>query len=235
MVYGQILKKPDFHLFCFEIRSWARYLFVCTLLTLPFSSLSANLAVNVFDHNGKSLKGIVVYLTSENGQSTGANLKPINIQQKDRKFVPYLAVAQANQSVVFDNLDDITHHIYAVTGPARFSFKLKADKQSKEIALTKQGVVPMGCNIHDWMSGYLLVIQTPFYAITDSSGVVKFKDLPGGLYQVFAWHPQFDEPEELSRSVQVPEQQVTQLQLTRPMAIIPDQESENDFDFLEDY
>jgi hypothetical protein len=62
-------------------------------------------------------------------------------------------------------------------------------------------VVTLGCNIHDWMVGYIVVVSTPFFARTDSEGRARIADLPAGRYAVHAWHPR--------QRTQVPPQEVS--------------------------
>jgi hypothetical protein len=66
------------------------------------------------------------------------------------------------------------------------------------------GVVVLGCNIHDWMIGYIYVSETPFFAKTGSLGTASITDLPPGEYTVRIWHPSMDRAEETtSRQVAV--------------------------------
>ena len=51
-------------------------------------------------------------------------------------------------------------------------------------------MVTLGCNIHDWMIAYILVVSTPHFARTDARGVARMRDLPAGSYELQAWHPQ---------------------------------------------
>jgi len=50
--------------------------------------------------------------------------------------------------------------------------------------------VTLGCNIHDWMIGYVLVVPTPFFGKSDAGGAVRLRELPAGSYELRAWHPQ---------------------------------------------
>ena len=69
-------------------------------------------------------------------------------------------------------------------------FTVIARARPSTIAFDKPGVVTLGCNIHDWMIGYVLVVSTPHFAKTDASGRVHLRDLPAGSYAVQAWYPQ---------------------------------------------
>ena len=56
------------------------------------------------------------------------------------------------------------------------------------------GVVALGCNIHDWMVAYLLVVATPYYAKSDSDGRANLSGVPAGRYRLEVWHPRLASP-----------------------------------------
>ncbi|MBL4910685.1 MAG: hypothetical protein JKX78_11830 [Alteromonadaceae bacterium] len=158
------------------------------------------------------------------------------IKQKNKKFVPYIDVVQKGQIILFDNNDDITHHIYSVSGKNRFEFKIKGNKNKKSPILNSTGEVAMGCNIHDWMSGYVYVVDTPFFTKTNTNGKAIFNDMPTGQYQLSIWHPQLDVSNNtITQNITIGKQTSWQITLPKALLPIPKQESEDDFDFLEDY
>jgi hypothetical protein len=65
-----------------------------------------------------------------------------------------------------------------------------AMESPSEILFDRPGLVTLGCNIHDWMVGYVMVVSTPHFGKTDASGNVRLRELPAGGYQVHVWHPQ---------------------------------------------
>jgi hypothetical protein len=72
------------------------------------------------------------------------------------------------------------------------------------VLFDKVGVVRLGCNIHDWMIGYVYVTDAPYFGKTAAQGQVELKDLPAGTYRVRVWHPRFDGMEESTeRQVEV--------------------------------
>jgi hypothetical protein len=58
------------------------------------------------------------------------------------------------------------------------------------------GLVPVGCNIHDWMLSYIVVVDSPWFGTTGSAGRVTLTELPAGKYQLSAWHPRIRQAEE---------------------------------------
>ena len=111
------------------------------------------------------------------------------IEQVDREFVPQVTVLQAGTVASFPNRDPILHHVYSFSSAKSFEIKLYTGKSPQEVVFDKPGIVTLGCNIHDWMLGYVVVVPTPYFGKTDASGVARLRDLPAGTYELRAWHP----------------------------------------------
>lgn len=211
---------------------------VVGLALLLMSSAVIAQDVIVESLEGEKLSNMVVYLIPLNGQVAlqSAKSEPIEIHQKNKQFAPYITVLQKGYEAEFKNDDDITHHIYSALGPKRFSFKLKSEDPNKAMVFDKVGHVSMGCNIHDWMSGHVLVIDTPFYTQTDEQGIAQFGTVPDGQYELIVWHPQLQSDEnQFIMPVSLPRDKIIKVKLSAKMAAIPEQKSLDDFEFLEGY
>jgi plastocyanin len=149
---------------------------------------AASLEVRVRDASGAPVADAAVYAVPASGPVDAKNARPIAIQQVDREFVPYMTVVQTNTPVSFPNRDPIQHHVYSFSPAKNFEIKLYTGN-SPEILLDQPGVVTLGCNIHDWMIGYVVVVPTPYFSRTDERGVARLRDLPGAGYEVRAFHP----------------------------------------------
>jgi len=206
-----------------------------SVLFMPLLCQAAPLSVRVMAPDATGVSGVAVYLESGVPMPVAAPRRTVEIQQKDKSFAPYLTVIGNNDKVVFTNRDDITHHIYSVNGPARFSFKIREGEENADQQFNQPGIIAMGCNIHDWMSGYLLVADAAYATTTDSDGWARFDAIEPGDYRVVAWHPQMREPGPLSLQLTVQDRSELNLQLTQPMAEIPRQKGIDDFDFLDGY
>lgn len=217
-------------------RAWYHPLFIlgfCLPGMIAFVQ-AGSVVVTVQDNQGVAVKGLVVYLEPVDRKIPVANkFSAIEISQKDKGFSPYLSVVQSGTTVTFSNRDDITHHIYSVSGNARFSYTLRAGEVTEELLIAAPGLIAMGCNIHDWMSGYVLVLNTPFYALSDERGQANFVAMAQGDYRVVLWHPQLKE--QPGKTIHLPGDARVLLQLVNDMAKIPQQKGVDDFDFLEGY
>ncbi|WDE05898.1 hypothetical protein SG34_002910 [Thalassomonas viridans] len=200
------------------------------------TSHAIEVKVQVVDPAAKPLENIVVYLEPLDGQQQAKTGKTLDIGQVNKTFTPYISVMQSGNTVRFYNQDDITHHIYSVTGSHKFSIKIRSGEQMLKQDFTQAGEVVMGCNIHDWMSGYLLVLDTPYFDKTDSQGQLVLDVAEPGQYRLTAWHPQMQEKDNrLVKTFALPENQSIIFKLNQTMAEIPQQQSDDDFYFLSEY
>jgi len=208
--------------------------------------VSANSAANSIDIKVNHLSvqhqpAVVVYLTPhDKSKPLQDNQQELVISQQDKKFAPYIAVTQRGNKLQFENKDDITHHIYSVSGKNNFELKIKAGENKLSAPLQNAEEVAMGCNIHDWMSGYVLVVDTPYYAKTNKQGLAQVELAHAGKYTLTVWHPQLDEQHnKVEQIIDVKpnqsERQSWSINLTRELLDVPTQENQDDFDFLEEY
>jgi hypothetical protein len=106
--------------------------------------------------------------------------------------------------VTFPNHDQIRHHVYSFSPSKRFEIPLYKGTPHAPILFDKPGPVALGCNIHDWMTAYVFVSESPYFGLTDGEGSTLVPDLPLGNYTVQVWHPQIKSSSEpTSQSVSV--------------------------------
>jgi len=156
----------------------------------PVRALAATIEAQVRDPSGKPVADAVVYAAPASGPQEARLPRTVAIEQVDREFVPYVSVIQTGTAVTFPNRDAILHHVYSFSPAKSFEIKLYTGKSPGEVRFEKPGVVTLGCNIHDWMIAYILVVSTPYYARTDEKGMAAVRDLPAGAYELRVWHPQ---------------------------------------------
>jgi plastocyanin len=150
---------------------------------------AASIDVQVRDAGGSPLADTAVYAIASSGGTETRSARAA-IEQVDREFVPFVTVIQVGTTVTFPNRDPILHHVYSFSPAKSFEIKLYTGKSPSEVVFDKGGVVTLGCNIHDWMVGYIVIVPTPYFARTDAAGNARLRDLPAGTYEVRAWHPQ---------------------------------------------
>jgi len=139
---------------------------------------------------GEPVEDAVVFLLPLSAQKlSGHPPLPASVEQHDREFVPYVTVVQTGAAVRFPNQDPIRHHVYSFSKPKKFEIKLYAGDAPDPIVFDKPGVVTMGCNVHDWMLGYVFVVDTPWFGKTAASGLAHIDDVGDGEYEARIWHP----------------------------------------------
>ena len=115
----------------------------------------------------------------------------VSVDQVEKEFVPNVTVISAGSRVTFPNSDDILHHVYSFSPAKVFELPLYGQGQNVDYFETfeQAGVVELGCNIHDWMLGYIYVAQTSLAVKTDEDGRATLSGVPAGEYTVRVWHP----------------------------------------------
>jgi plastocyanin len=154
-----------------------------------------NVAAWAGDIEGKitGMKGkSVVYVDTIAGKTFPAPKDHPVIDQKGLMFAPKIVVVQQGSTVDFQNDDNVAHNVFwpSVGGDKKQTKNLgtwpKGEKRS--FTFDKAGVVPLLCNVHPDMEGYLIVSPTPYFAETDDAGNYKIKDVPDGSYKLVVWH-----------------------------------------------
>jgi plastocyanin len=165
------------------------------LLALPAilaaSAAAATLDALVRTPGGKPLPDAAVVLEAlaPTPRQAPKNQAHAVIEQRGAEFSPYVTVVQTGTAVDFPNNDTVRHHVYSFSQPKRFEIKLYAGKPGQPIAFDKPGEVVIGCNIHDWMEAYVLVVETPYFGKTGPDGQVHIANVPAGRYRLQLWHP----------------------------------------------
>jgi plastocyanin len=160
----------------------------------PLSLCAASITVTVTDIAGQSAAESVVSLTprSETPLDTNGSLKKRQdavMDQWGREFIPYVLPIRTGTRVSFPNRDRIKHHVYSFSPAKRFELKLYSSGASEPVVFDRPGVVALGCNIHDWMQAWVVVLDTPYFAKTDTHGLATLENLPAGSYRVDVWNP----------------------------------------------
>lgn len=166
---------------------------------------SAELRATVKDHKGKDIADAVVLAVAADPRNALHSRPPQDaVDQVDKQFVPYVKPIFVGSTVRFPNSDNIRHQVYSFSPAKKFELPLYGGTNAPPVIFDKPGVIVLGCNIHDWMIGYIYVSETPFFAKTNPLGTASIADLPPGEYTVRIWHPSMDRAEETtSRQIMV--------------------------------
>ncbi len=161
---------------------------VVAVLMISAAAMAGTVTGKVSGASGSS----VVYVDTIPGKTFPAPQKSVVIDQKGLLFQPHITVVQAGTTVEFLNSDNVAHNVFwpAISGDKKAGHNLGTwpKGQKKAYKFDKPGVVPLLCNVHPEMAGYIVVTPTPYYAETDAQGNYKIADVPDGSYKVVAWH-----------------------------------------------
>lgn len=139
--------------------------------------------------SGGGLENVVVYvsdgLTTHNFQPPQ---QPAVLEQKGCQYKPHVLALQANQKLDVVNADETTHNIHPTPNNNREWNMTQPHGMPLEQTFAREEVaIPVKCNVHPWMKGYIAVFKHPYFAVTDKNGSFELKDLPPGTYTITAW------------------------------------------------
>lgn len=158
------------------------------LFALNLRAETAGLTLTLTSQEGP-LEDAVASLTSLDFDPPPLDRAEAEIVQDNKEYEPYVTVIRAGTVVRFPNRDSVQHHIYSVSKPKRFELPLYASGESKTEVFERTGVVTLGCNIHDWMIAYVVVMHTPWFTKTKFDGIARLDGIPPGRYRLEVWHP----------------------------------------------
>ncbi len=108
--------------------------------------------------------------------------------QKKKTFSPHLIVVQVGSPVEFPNQDPFFHNVFSLFEGKRFDLGLYEAGTSRSVIFNRAGISYIFCNIHPDMSAVVVTLKTPYYGISDRSGVITIPNVPAGSYDMEVWH-----------------------------------------------
>jgi plastocyanin len=148
--------------------------------------------------DGKPVADAVLSLTPLDGQAVPAAAAPTapvaRIAQIGQEYEPLVTPVRTGSPIEFPNLDTVQHHVYSVSKPKRFEIPLYDRGRTETVVFEKPGIVTLGCNIHDWMLAYAVILDTPWFVKTSADGRASLAALPAGRYRLDLWHPRLAKP-----------------------------------------
>jgi plastocyanin len=173
--------------------------FICIVsLNIAMGGLAhaATLNLRLLDQDGQPVDDAVVQVLSVNGETALVQPQDVLVDQVDEAFVPHVRAITVGSRVSFPNSDHIRHHVYSFSEVRTFELPLYIGIPAEPIVFDKSGIVTLGCNIHDHMLGYILILDTPWFAEV-RQGEASIDGLPAGELKVEVWHPRLANPVEV--------------------------------------
>ena len=156
------------------------------------------ITVTVTDREGLPVADVAVFVEMPD---TATKIAPAGtnavMDQVDQRFVPHILVVQTGTEVEFPNSDTVAHHVYSFSHPNHFKLPIYKGHAHPPVSFDENGVVILGCNIHDHMLAYIVVVDTPVFAKTNPDGVAVLDAAPAAGAKVSIWSPRFREDSEV--------------------------------------
>lgn len=143
----------------------------------------------IIDSATKGIQNVFVSIEKVTGGKTlEVPSAPIVSDQKTCHFTPHILVVPKGGSVELKNSDTKLHNThFIVQKNAPFNEGIPAGKSST-VVLKETEKIKVTCDVHPWMLGYIVVTDTPYYAVTTADGSFEIKDLPAGKWTIKLWH-----------------------------------------------
>jgi plastocyanin len=161
------------------------------ILALACASRANEIKGKVSVQGIKSAENIAVYVDAIPDKKFDAPKDHVTIDQRKMAFIPHVVAVQQGTTVEFLNSDPVGHNVYwpSISGNKKLSHNLgtwpKGEK--KPFQFNDLGVASLLCNVHPEMSGYVVVVPTPYFAVTGKDGNFEIKDIPAGKYTLKTW------------------------------------------------
>lgn len=183
-------------------------------LLLSLSICAKEVQVTVLDIDGEPVPDVAVYAKLIDSTAAPAASTYAVMDQVDTRFEPHILVIQVGTEVRFPNSDVIAHHVYSFSNPNDFILPLYKGDAHAPVTFEDAGVVTLGCNIHDQMLGYIFVVESSVYAMTDVDGVATFSIDNGSASAINIWSPRIGQKEKnlsVDITAELPDQLVFRL------------------------
>lgn len=135
------------------------------------------------------LANVVIYVSDGlGGRTFQPPPQPAVFEQKGCQYKPHVLALQANQKLDVVNTDETTHNIHPSPSNNREWNMTQPHGVPLEQTFAREEIaIPVKCNVHPWMRGYIAVLKHPYFVVSDKNGSFDLKDLPPGNYTITAW------------------------------------------------
>jgi plastocyanin len=191
----------------------------CTPIFLTLAILLSGVTVQAGEINGtvkvgRNNSNAAVYIDAIKGKTFTTPSEKPKMDQKQMTFIPHVLPILLGTTVEFHNSDTVLHNVFTPSKAGdRFNLGTWPAGIVKTYTFKKPGIVALLCNVHPEMSAYIIVVETPFFDVTDKEGKFSIKNVPAGTYTLVAWHERLRK--NLSKPVTVPEKGSVQVDFSK--------------------
>lgn len=134
------------------------------------------------------ISGIVVYLIPAAAAPAAAPPVTADVDQRDLRFVPRVVAVTPGSTVYFSNSDPVLHNVFHPLQHGGFDLGTYPQGERRSFTFGEEGVYVIFCHVHPEMVGYVVVLASPYRAVTDEGGRFRIAGLPPGTYHLRTWH-----------------------------------------------
>ena len=189
---------------------------LAALIMLPQKALAGEIKGSIKAQGLRSPENIVVYLTKAPAADLDLSKAKFVMDQRNLEFRPHVLPVLVGSTVQFPNNDEVDHNIFSMSRTKKFNLGSYKPGDSKAVIFDKPGIVELRCDVHAEMAAYILVMKSPYFAVTDKKGNYRIPDaaylqqvgladlpqLAPGKYVIKTWHEKLKTQK---KSVMVPE------------------------------
>ena len=144
---------------------------------------------------------VVVFIQGVPGKRAELHAERPVMHQKDKTFIPRLLPVAVGTTVEFKNSDSFKHNIFSPDGE-RYNLGTWVEEKGRSYTFKRPGIYRQLCNIHPDMLAYIVVLETPYFALTDNDGNFEIGSIPNGNYLLRVWGEKLTK-EQLARTFEV--------------------------------
>ncbi len=163
--------------------AWAALLFL-----FPSGSQAGTIKGKIIARGMRDSSDALVYIDKIPNRSFPAPKEPVTLDQINLTFTPHVLPVLVGTTVAFPNSDEVRHNVFSPSPPKRFNLGTYPRGITRTVTFDKPGEVALLCNVHAEMSAYVVVVETPYFAVTVKDGSYSIKNVPPGKYVLKTWH-----------------------------------------------
>lgn len=168
---------------------------------LPLAAQTGTIKGKVTARGVRDNAGAVVFIEKIPNKTFPAPKEPVVLDQVNLMFVPHVLPVLVGTTVAFPNSDEVRHNVFSPSPARRFNLGTYPKGVTRTVAFDKAGEVVLLCNVHAEMSAYVVVVETPYFAVSAKDGAFVIRNVPPGKYVLKTWHEKL-KPE--TKTVEVP-------------------------------
>jgi plastocyanin len=164
------------------------FLLVFLITAAPAALDASSIEGQVIVRSARDNSNAVVYVDKIPNKTFTPPSTPVVLDQRNLTFVPHVLPVLVGTTVAFPNSDEIRHNVFSPTTTSKINLGTYPRFTTKYYRFDRPGAVTLLCNVHAEMSAYIVVTETPYFAVTDKDGNFTLRDVPPGKYVLKVWH-----------------------------------------------